>query len=75
MNKLISLSLDKIISPNNHFYPHLSGKNLTYAKLFNIYACVGLLHYWLIHDCEETIENMTQYLYQNTAKVLMISSD
>lgn len=71
MEKTLSLAMDNLTCFSRD-YPAVSEQDRLCVRLFNSYGCNGLIKLWLLNDCREPVEEMTEHLFRYTARLLQI---
>ena len=61
MEKTLNAAINALV-PKNDKHP-LSQKELRLIKTFNSYGCNGIIREWLLHNCEDKIEDVAKTLY------------
>ena len=53
-------------------YPGISELDHEQVRVFNSYGCHGIIKQWLLRDCEEPIEEISELLFRYTVRILCL---
>ncbi len=72
MERTLPLAFEDLV-PCMKTYPSVSKKDQMFVRIFNIYGCNGLIKFWLLHNCEEPVEEMAEHLFRYTMRILAMA--